>query len=111
MNSFIHQGLHVELAAPYEVQPGDGVLKGALFGIARSWAQAGEVVEVSTVGVFDIVRPQLEDWGIGDRIYWNADDKAFTTNAKGGVFIGVAVSESTGADRLSGRVKLIGHAA
>ncbi len=111
MNSFVHQGLNVEIAAPYEVQPGGGVLKGALFGIARSWAQAGDSVEVSTTGVFDLDRNPHEDWRVGDRIYWNDESRRFTTNAENAVLVGFAVSESTGTKRPSCRVKLIGYAA
>lgn len=111
MNSFVHQGLNVEIAAPYEVQPGGGVLKGALFGIARTWAQPGDSVEVSTAGVFDLDRDPFEDWYVGDRIYWNDGERRFTNNAHDTVLVGFAVSESTGTERPFCRVKLIGHAA
>lgn len=110
MNSFVHQGLNVEIAAPYEVQPGNGVLKGALFGISLSWAQAGESVEVSTVGVFDVERDPLENWQVGDRIYWNDVERRFTIDADKSVFVGFAVADSSGPDRPFCRVKLIGYA-
>jgi predicted RecA/RadA family phage recombinase len=110
MNSFVHQGLNVEIAAPYEVEAGGGVLRGALFGIARSWASAGDTVEISTAGVFDLQRCADESWQVGDRIYWNDDTKCFTAHANNAVLVGFAVGDSEGMERPFGRVKLIGHA-
>ncbi|WP_373502854.1 DUF2190 family protein [Aestuariivirga sp.] len=111
MNSFVHQGLSVEIAAPYEVQPGGGVLRGALFGIARSWAEIGDNVEVSTAGVFDLHRDPSEDWHVGVRIYWNDAVRRFTTDPSNAVLVGFSVADSAGAEKPFGRVKLIGHAA
>ncbi len=111
MNSFVHQGLNVEIAAPYEVQPGGGVLKGALFGIAQTWAQAGDSVVISTAGVFDLDRAPSEDWQVGDRIYWNDAERCFTIDPEDAVCVGFAVADSSGSERPFCRAKLIGHAA
>jgi predicted RecA/RadA family phage recombinase len=111
MNCFVHQGTTVEVAAPYEVHPGSGVLKGALFGIARSWAGAGDAVEISTTGVFEIERDPGQTWQVGDRIYWDDNARRFTTIAENAVLVGLAVAYSDGDARRFGHVKLIGYAA
>lgn len=110
MNSFVHQGQNVEISAPYEVQPGGGVLKGALFGIARAWAQPGDSVELSIAGVFDLERDPAENWQVGDRIYWNDAARRFTADPRNAVLVGFSVTDSQGAERPLGQVKLIGHA-
>jgi len=111
MINFVHDGHRLEIIAPYEVMSGDGVLRGDLFGIATSWAGEGEVVTVSTSGVFDLRRLPDEHWEVGDPIYWNDATKAFTRNPRTAVKIGVAVAPTRGAEHPWVRGKLLGFAA
>ncbi|MFN4142820.1 DUF2190 family protein [Aestuariivirga sp.] len=111
MNNFVHEGHFLEVTAPYDVTSGDGLLRGALFGIATSWARQGETVSISTAGVFDLKRETDEHWEVGEPIYWDDAGKRFTREAKGAVMVGVAVSHTRGQDHPWVRGKLIGHAA
>lgn len=54
MNNYLHPGNTLTLAAPYEVNGGDCVQVGAIFGVAKSWASCGEQVEIITTGVFEV---------------------------------------------------------
>jgi len=110
MNNFVHDGNIIEVSAPYEVMSGDGLLRGALFGIAMSWAREGEAVDISTAGVFDLKRQPDEHWEVGDPIYWNDSRKCFTRDAAGAVLVGLAVSPTSRGDRPWVRGKLLGLA-
>jgi predicted RecA/RadA family phage recombinase len=111
MNNFVHEGHFLEVTAPYDVTNGDGLLRGALFGIATSWARQGETVSISTAGVFDLKRGLEEHWEVGEPIYWDDVAKRFTREARGAVMVGFAVCRTRGQDHPWVRGKLIGHAA
>ncbi len=111
MSGFVHEGKNLVIPAPYEVHAGDGVKVGALFGIAASWAEAGQLVPVAASGVFDVRRPDSEQWTIGTRIYWNDGERSFTCKADGTSFIGVVVDESKQVAEGKGRLRINGIAA
>lgn len=110
MNNFVHDGHIVEVVAPYEVTAGDGLLRGALFGVAASWAPMGEPVSISTAGVFDLKRQLSDDWEIGDPIYWNDSSRIFTREAAGAVMVAIAVAATAGPEKPWVRGKLLGFA-
>ena len=56
MRNFIQPGNSITVTAPYAVSSGQGVLVGAIFGIAAYDAALGGTVEVQTEGVFDITK-------------------------------------------------------
>jgi predicted RecA/RadA family phage recombinase len=102
--NFVQPGDTVTVIAPRNVNPGDGVLVGALFGIALSAALAGANVEIKTKGVWD----QTKAVGAvtqGQKLYW--DNAAFnvTTTAGGNTVIGVSTQAAASADATA-RVKL-----
>ena len=57
MKNYVQPGKTITLAAPYAVSAGDGLLVGAIFGVATASAAIGEAVESALVGVFDLRRP------------------------------------------------------
>lgn len=111
MSGFVHEGRNLVVPAPYEVHAGDGVKIGALFGIAASWAEAGQLVPVAASGVFDVRRPVAEQWNLGTRIYWNDSERAFTCKPESGSFIGVIVDTSRQVTEGEGRLRINGIAA
>lgn len=110
MNNFVQEGSILEVTAPYEVSGGDGLLRGNLFGIATSWARAGENVAINTAGVFDLTRAPGDEWQVGEPIYWHDERKCFTHDADGAVKVGVAVASTHGTGHPWVRGKLIGFA-
>lgn len=111
MSGFVHEGKNLVVPAPYEVHAGDGVMIGALFGIAASWAEAGQLVPLAASGVFDVPRPGAEEWKLGTRIYWDDSTRAFTCMPDGGRFVGVVVDESKQVTEGKGRLRINGIAA
>lgn len=111
MNNFVHAGHSLKVVAPYDVADGDGLLCGALFGIARSWARCGEDVEILTDGVFDLQREADEHWAVGDRVYWDDQSRKFRNAVSGTVMIGVSVVSTRDWSHPWVRAKLLGFAA
>jgi predicted RecA/RadA family phage recombinase len=107
MNNFVSNGDVLVVKTPIEVYGGDCLKIGALFGISKTWADKGEKVEIFTSGVFDVKKSSLENWQVGDPLYWN-EDTNLVTNLSGSnqSFVGVAI-ESTNPKMASiGRMKL-----
>ena len=102
-------GNTITLAAPYDVTSGDGLLVGAIFGIATGSAVNGETVEATLVGIFDLTKAASQAWAAGDKVYWDDTNKVATKTASGNTAIGVAVEAVGGAagDTI-GRVRLNG---
>ncbi|OYD80115.1 DUF2190 family protein [Azospirillum brasilense] len=107
MKNYIQAGHSLPVPAPYVVASGAGVLVGSLFGIAAAPAEAGETVQLATVGVFEIAKVSSEAWSLGDLVYWDDAAKAATKTAAGNKCIGVVVA-SAGGSSATGRVRLNG---
>ncbi|QKC83267.1 capsid cement protein [Mesorhizobium sp. NZP2077] len=83
------------------VASGDGVMAGALFGVAQTDIAVGEAGELALTGVWILPKPENEDWTVGQRVYWDAGQ---ATATEGDNLIGVAVEisgEAAGKVRLS----------
>lgn len=92
MKNFIQPGLNVTVDAPAGgAASGDGVLIGALFGVAAYTAPAGAPLEIATAGIFYLPKPAGTAFTVGAKLYWNALAKAVTATAAGNAWIGVAV--------------------
>jgi predicted RecA/RadA family phage recombinase len=102
--TFIQPGDTITLIAPRALNPGDGVLVGALFGIALSTAASGANIETRTRGVWDVAKAAGAVTQ-GQKLYW--DNAAFnvTTTAGGNTIIGVATQAAASGDATA-RVKL-----
>lgn len=109
MRNYVQPGRMLTLAAPYAVASGDGLLVGAIFGIASGAAALGEPVEACLVGVFDLKKTPSQAWAVGDKIYWDNAAKETTKTVGTNTLIGAAVEAMAGgaADTV-GRVRLNG---
>ncbi len=112
MNNYIQAGDRIVATAPsstddVDLEAGDGVLIGSLFGVAVNDAVQGAEVVIATRGVFDLAKTSAQAWSIGDKIYWDSSNQVCTTVSGGNTEIGVAVAaaanpSSTGNVRLNG---------
>lgn len=110
MHNYIHPGNTLTLAAPYEVNCGDCVQVGAIFGVAKSWASPGEAVEIVTTGVFDVRKCPKQVWETGEKLYWDNKDRKITNAAGGNCFIGIVIDPVSGQSAELGRIKIFGLA-
>jgi len=107
MKNYVQPGNTITLTAPYDVASGDGLLVGAIFGIATSAAANGDPIEAALVGVFDLTKVGSQAWASGDKIYWDNTAKQATKTATDNTLIGAAVEAvGNGVDETVGRVRL-----
>ena len=107
MKNFVQPGNTITLTAPYAVASGDGLLVGAVFGIAAGTAASGEPVEAALVGVYDLKKTASQAWAVGDKVYWDNTAKEATKTTTSNTLIGAAVAAvAGGAGYTIGRVRL-----
>ncbi|MBB5576376.1 MULTISPECIES: DUF2190 family protein [Rhizobium] len=82
MKNYIQEGDTLEMTAPTDVQSGDGVLVGKLFGVAAHSANQGERVNLDREGVYSLPKVAAQAWGEGIPVYWDAG--LVTSDATGG---------------------------
>lgn len=92
MKNYIQRGENLTLTAPADVNSGEGVLVGAMFGVAAGTAKSGDDVTLVRKGVFQLKKLAAQAWTVGAKIYWNKTDNHCTTVASGNTLIGYAVS-------------------
>lgn len=110
MNNYIHPGNTLTLVAPYEVNDGDCVHIGAIFGVAKSWACLGEAVEIVTTVVFDVKKCPEEIWEVGEKLYWDSKDRKITNVVSGNHFVGLVIDPVSRQSNAFGRIKIFGLA-
>ncbi len=109
MRTYVQPGHVVTLLAPYDVVSGDGLLVGAIFGVASGDALSGAEVETQLTGVVDLAKVASQAWTAGARVYWDNTAKRVTNVASGNTLVGVAVlAVGSGAEETIGRVRLNG---
>jgi predicted RecA/RadA family phage recombinase len=107
MKNYVQPGNTITLTAPYDVASGDGLLVGAIFGVATGSAVSGDAIEAALVGVFDLTKVGSQAWAAGDKIYWDNTAKQATKTATSNTLIGVATEAvGNGAGETVGRVRL-----
>ena len=107
MKNYVQPGNVVTLTTPTGgIRSGDGVLVGSLFGVSAYDADAGEEMEVSLVGVYELPKA-AGAIGEGAKVYWDGTGKTVTTTATGNKLIGAAV-RAAGSAEVSARVRLDG---
>ena len=109
MKNFVAVGNILTLPAPSALASGDGVLVGAIFGVAQVSVAIGEDVPLLVTGVFELPKAPSQAWTVGALVYWDNAARVATTTATGNTLIGVAVKavggtagETTGTVRLNG---------
>jgi predicted RecA/RadA family phage recombinase len=107
MKNYVQPGNTITLTAPYDVASGDGLLVGAIFGVATGAAANGEAIEAALVGVFDLKKVGSQAWAVGDKIYWDNTAKETTKTVASNTLVGVAIEAvGSGAGETIGRVRL-----
>jgi predicted RecA/RadA family phage recombinase len=109
MKNYVQPGNIITLTAPYAVTSGDGLLVGAIFGVAAGTAALGDPVETALEGVYDMKKGASQAWAVGDKIYWDNTAKNTSKTLTSNTLIGVATDVvAGGATDLIGRVRLNG---
>ena len=109
MKNYVQPGNIITLTAPYAVASGEGLLVGAILGVASGTAALGEAVETAVEGVYDLKKVASQAWAAGDKIYWDNTAKNTTKTLTSNTLIGVATEAvAGGATDLIGRVRLNG---
>lgn len=98
MRNFVQSGDVVSVAAPYAVFSGQGVLVGALFGIAATDAANGAAVEIKRQGVFDVTALATDVGAQGGKIYWDNTARRLTVTAAGNTLVGALTDAKLNGD-------------
>lgn len=95
MKNYVQPGKIIPVIAPADIVSGDGVLIGALFGVASTDAATGADVELAVEGVFELPKEATTDaYNVGDNVKWDAENKRITTSTAAARH-GVAVATAT----------------
>ena len=100
MRNFVQPGDSLAVTIPYAtgVTAGQGVLVGALFGVAAVDGAQNAVIEAATQGVFDITKQPALAITAGARLFWDDTNRRVTTTATGNFSIGIATAAALAAD-------------
>ena len=100
MKNFIQPGDSLAVTVPYAagVTSGQGVLVGALFGVAAVDGAQNAVIECQTQGVFDITKEPALAITAGARLFWDNTNRRLTTTATGNFQVGLATVAALAAD-------------
>jgi predicted RecA/RadA family phage recombinase len=110
VKTFIQNGDVITVTAPAGgVASGEGVVVGALFGIAAFTAAEGEAVEIATRGVYILPKEPTAVIAVGDRVSWDDAAKQIKLPAVGLYPVGIA-TEAAGNGITTVRVRLDGVA-
>lgn len=110
MKTFIQNGDVITVTAPAGgVASGDGVIVGALFGVAAFTAAEGEAVEIATRGVYILPKEPTAVIAVGAQVAWDATAKQIDLPGTGLYSVGIA-TESAGNGITTVRVRLDGVA-
>lgn len=111
MRNFIAIGNTMAVIAAASIKSGDGVLQGAIFGVAAHDAASGDDLILNIGGVYELPKAPSQAWTIGAKVYWDATAKVATTAATDNTLIGVAYQALTNAaGNTLGQVRLNGVA-
>ena len=98
MKTFVQRGESLAVTAPYAVTSGQGVLVGALFGIAAFDGAQNTTIEAQTQGVFDITKQPALAITAGARVFWDDTNRRITTTATSNFQVGIATQAALAAD-------------
>jgi predicted RecA/RadA family phage recombinase len=98
MKNFVQEGRMLTATAPSGgVTSGQGVIIGAMFGVAAGDAAQGKDFEMAVEGVYTLPKAA---GAIGEKVkvYWITADKKVTATASGNTLIGHAAKAAADAD-------------
>ena len=100
MRNYVQPGDSLAVAVPYAggVTAGQGVLVGALFGVAAVDGAQNATIEVQTKGVFDLAKEPALAVAAGARVFWDNTNRRVTTTATGNFQVGLATQAALAAD-------------
>jgi predicted RecA/RadA family phage recombinase len=100
MRNFIQPGNSLAIAVPYAtgVSAGQGVLVGALFGVAAVDGVQNAMIEAATMGVFDLTKEPALAIAAGVRVFWDNTNRRITATAAGNFQVGIATQAALATD-------------
>lgn len=103
----IQEGRVFSVALPYDRTSGQFALVGAIGGVVQVTGLSTEVRPIDRYGVHTLAKATGETWAVGDQLYWDNTNKAFTKTSSGNTAWGRAAAvqasgDTTGAVLLSG---------
>ena len=100
MRNFVQPGDSLAVAVPYAggVASGEGMLVGALFGVAAVDGAQNATIECQTKGVFDLAKQPSLAIAAGARLFWDDTNRRLTTTATGNFQVGIATQAALAAD-------------
>jgi predicted RecA/RadA family phage recombinase len=100
MRNYVQPGDSLAVAVPYAdgVTAGQGVLVGALFGVAAVDGAQNAVIEAATQGVFDLTKEPALAITAGARLFWDNTNRRLTTTATGNFQVAIATQAALAAD-------------
>jgi predicted RecA/RadA family phage recombinase len=106
MKNYVQPGKTISVTAPYAVVSGQGVLVGAIFGIAAHDAAISTPVEIDTEGVFDVAKDTATPFAQGAVAFWDDATKKLVAvdavNKRVGMVMEAALAAAT-----TVRIKLV----
>lgn len=98
MRNFIQPGQIVTVIAPANLTSGQGVLVGALFGVATGDALQGTPVEICRSGVFSLGAVTADTGVAGDKAYWDNNNRRITKTATNNTLVGALTATKSGTE-------------
>ncbi|WP_370049333.1 MULTISPECIES: DUF2190 family protein [Salipiger] len=106
MKNYIQAGNVLSFTAAAAVVSGQGVLQGALFGVATTDADLGADFEAAVTGVFELPKA-AGALTKGQKAYWSTSNGNVTGTASGNTLIG-AVTEAAADAATTAKIRLNG---
>lgn len=101
--NFVFSGKVIPIAAPRDVQSGEAILIGDLFGIIGNTVLKGEATELYLDEVYKLPKAQ-GTIQVGQKLYWDEAEACVTTESEGNKLIGASIETRT--DPLSPSVEV-----
>jgi predicted RecA/RadA family phage recombinase len=98
MRNKVQSGNVISVIAPALVLGGQGVLVGALFGVAAGDALQGTPVEIAREGVFDLAANGADTAAQGAKAYWDNTARRITATAASNTLVGAFATAKTASD-------------
>lgn len=107
MKNFVNGGATIAMLATAITASGQGLVAGAMFGVAANSAAVGEDLVINLTGTYILTAKAADTATVGALAYWDNTAKAITTtatdNTKVGVFAEAKLAAATSATiRLNG---------
>jgi predicted RecA/RadA family phage recombinase len=98
MKNFVQDGEVIPVTAPRNVNSGEGVLVGALFGVATTTVLSGASLEIVPEGVFDLAAATADTATQGAKMYWDDTAHRLTTTATNNTLVGALTAAKANGD-------------